>query len=179
MQDAVLLQRLQNPATQNQAFGELMRTTQRALYFHLRTLLYSHADVDDVLQLTYIKVYQNLHQFKGESKLTTWIYRIATNEALHWIRKNARHLQLDDQAYQMQKLDTLPADPYFDGDQAQLFLFKAVATLPEKQQLVFKMRYFQQLPYEEIAEITGTSISALKSSYHWAAKKMEEYFQTH
>lgn len=177
--DKEIIDRLSNPKTQNVAFGELMRDTKHSLYYHLRTLLYSHEDVDDVLQATYVKIYQNIHSFKGESSLKTWIYRIATNEALLWIRKNARLQQLDSEVYQLDKVNQLSSDPYFDGDQAQIMLFKVIEKLPEKQQLVFKMRYFQDMSYEEIAEITGTSIGALKSSYHIATKKIEDFLQTY
>jgi RNA polymerase sigma-70 factor (ECF subfamily) len=135
----------------------------------------NHDDADDVLQNTFIKVVQYLKDFKGESKLYSWMYRIATNEALTYIKQKAKRNGFTPLEYQEKAVAKLESDPYFEGDVFQLQLQQAIAKLPEKQQLVFKMKYFQELKYEEISQILGTSVGALKASYHHAVKKIEEY----
>lgn len=138
-----------------------------------------HDDTDDVLQNTLIKVFQNLKNFKGESKLFSWIYRIATNEAITFVSSKAKKLNVTNEEVQQKALKNLEADEYFEGDEMQLKLQQAIASLPEKQQLVFKMKYFDDLKYEEISEILGTSVGALKASYHHAVKKIEDFVNTH
>lgn len=166
---------LLNPKTQNEAFQKLMQDYQKPLYTHVRNIVLSHDDTDDVLQNTFIKVFQNLNSFKGESKLFTWMYRIATNEALTFLNQKARKSGISSVELQNKAIDNLKADIYFDGNEIQLKLQKAIATLPEKQQLVFKMKYFEDLKYEEISEILGTSVGALKASFHHAVKKIEVF----
>lgn len=169
------IKQLLDPKTQNNAFQLLLKEYQKPLYAHIRTIVLNHDDADDVLQNTFIKVFQYLKNFKGESKLFSWMYRIATNEALTFLNQKARLGGITSEELQNKTIDNLKADVYFDGDEIQLKLQKAIVTLPEKQQLVFKMKYFQELKYEEIADILGTSVGALKASYHHAVKKIELY----
>lgn len=171
------IQELLNPKTQNAAFQKLLRDYQRPLYNHIRNIVLNHDDTDDVLQNTFVKVFQYLKDFKGESKLFSWMYRIATNEAITFINQKAKRNGTTSEAMQTKIVDNLKADTYFDGNEIQIKLQKAVALLPEKQQLVFKMKYFEELKYEQIAEITGTSVGALKASYFHAVKKIEEFLK--
>ncbi len=167
-----------NPQTQNLAFQKLMQDYQKPLYNHVRNIVLNHDDADDVLQNTFVKVFQNLKNFKGESKLFTWMYRIATNEALTFLSQKAKKSGISSAELQNKAIDNLKADIYFDGNEIQIKLQKAIAELPEKQQLVFKMKYFEDLKYEEISEILGTSVGALKASYHHAVKKIETFVTT-
>jgi RNA polymerase sigma-70 factor, ECF subfamily len=169
---------LLHPKTQNEAFRKLVHEYQRPLYSHIRNMVLSHDDADDVLQNTFIKVYQNLKSFKGESKLYSWIYRIATNEAITFINTRAKKSGVSSGELKDNLINKLEADVDYDGDEIQLKLQKAVATLPEKQQLVFKMKYFEEMKYEEISEILGTSVGALKASYFHAVKKIEEFLNS-
>ena len=166
---------LLDPKTQNEAFKKLLSDYQKPLYSHIRNIVLNHDDADDVLQNTFVKVFQHLKNFKGESKLFSWMYRIATNEALTFLNQKAKLSGLTSEALQNKTIDNLKADTYFDGDEIQIKLQKAIITLPEKQQLVFKMKYFQEIKYEELSEILGTSVGALKASYHHAVKKIEVF----
>jgi RNA polymerase sigma factor (sigma-70 family) len=172
------IQELLNPKTQNEAFQKLLSVYQKPLYNHIRNIVLNHDDADDVLQNTFIKVFQYLKSFKGESKLFSWMYRIATNEALTFLNQKAKVNGVSTAALQNKTIDNLQADVFFDGNEIQLKLQKAIANLPEKQQLVFKMKYFEELKYEEISEILGTSVGALKASYHHAVKKIETFVTT-
>ena len=175
MQDEkVFIDQLLHPKTQHEAFRELLQLYQKPLYNHIRNIVLNHDDTDDVLQNTFIKVFQNIKNFKGESKLFSWMYRIATNEALSFLQQKAKKNGISNEDAQQKALNKLESDVFFDGDEIQLKLQKAIATLPEKQQLVFKMKYFEELKYEEISEIVDTSVGALKASYHLAVKKIEE-----
>ncbi len=136
-------------------------------------MVLNHEDTDDVLQNTFIKVFRHIDGFKGDSKLYSWMYRIATNESINFLNKKAKQLQVDMQTLQEQRVENLEEDVYFDGDEIQLKLQKAIVTLPQKQQLVFNMRYFDELKYDEISDILDTSVGALKASYHHARKKIE------
>lgn len=166
---------LLNPKTQNAAFKSLVQQYSRPLYNHVRGIVINHDDTDDVLQNTFIKIFRNLRSFKGESKLFTWIYRIATNEALTFLNQKAKKNNIQPGELQEKAIYNLQADEYFEGDALQIKLQKAVASLPEKQQLVFRMKYFEHMKYEDISEVLGTSVGALKASYHHAAKKIEDY----
>ena len=180
MQDEkAFIAQLLNPKTQDTAFRQLVAQYSRPLYSHIRTIVLDHDDTDDVLQNTFIKVFRNLAGFKGESKLFSWIYRIATNEALTFISLKASKNYISNEEVNERALNSLPADDYFEGDALQLKLQQAVASLPQKQQLVFKMKYFEDLKYEDISEILGTSVGALKASYHHAVKKIEDYINNH
>lgn len=172
------IQELLNPKTQNLAFEKLMKEFQRPLYNHVRNIVLNHDDTDDVLQNTFVKVFRNLDKFKGESKLFSWMYRIATNEALTFLNQKSKMNGVNSETLQNKAIDNLKADIYFDGNEIQIKLQKAIALLPEKQQLVFKMKYFEELKYEEISEILGTSVGALKASYHHAVKKIEVFVTT-
>lgn len=177
--DKAFIAQLLNPATQNTAFRQLVAQYSRPLYSHIRNIVLNHDDTDDVLQNTFIKVFNNLKNFKGESKLYSWIYRIATNEAITFINERAKKSGITNVEVQQKALEKVPADDYFEGDALQLKLQKAVASLPEKQQLVFKMKYFEEMKYEAISEVLGTSVGALKASYHHAVKKIEDYINSH
>jgi RNA polymerase sigma factor (sigma-70 family) len=169
------IQELLNPKTQNIAFQKLLREYQRPLYNHIRNIVLNHDDTDDVLQNTFIKVFRYLKDFKGDSKLFSWMYRIATNEAITFINQKAKKNGITSEALQTRLVENLKADVYFDGNEIQIKLQNAVASLPEKQQLVFKMKYYEELKYEEISEILGTSVGALKASFHHAVKKIEDF----
>lgn len=173
--EKVFIQELLNPKTQNIAFQKLVSTYQKPLYNHIRNIVLNHDDAHDVLQNTFVKVFRYLNKFKGDSKLFSWIYRIATNEALTFLSQKAKLSGITSEALQNKTIENLEADAFFDGNEIQLKLQKAIVTLPEKQQLVFKMKYFEELKYEEIAEILGTSVGALKASYHHAVKKIEAH----
>ncbi|KIX22775.1 RNA polymerase sigma70 factor [Flavobacterium sp. 316] len=178
MQDEkVFIEALLNPKTQQEAFRELLQLYQKPLYNHIRNIVLNHDDTDDILQNTFIKIFQNISKFKGESKLFSWIYRIATNEALNFLQQKSKKQGISNEEVQQKALNKLESDVFFDGDEIQLKLQKAIAILPEKQQLVFKMKYFEELKYEEISEIVDTSVGALKASYHLAVKKIEEYLK--
>lgn len=166
---------LLNPKTQNVAFQKLLRDYQKPLYNHIRNIVLNHDDADDVLQNTFIKIFQHLKNFKGESKLFSWMYRIATNESITFINQKAKRNGTTSEAFQSKIVDNLQADTYFDSTEIQIKLQKAIVLLPEKQQLVFKMKYFEEIKYEDMSEILGTSVGALKASYHHAVKKIEEY----
>ncbi|MEO1012298.1 MAG: RNA polymerase sigma factor, partial [Bacteroidota bacterium] len=166
-----LVEELQRTDTQAQAFEVLVNTYKERLYWHIRRIVLNHDDTDDVLQNTFIKVFRNITGFKGDSKLYSWMYRIATNEALSFLKVKSRKLGIDMNEMQEKMVNNLQADVYFEGNEIQLKLQKAIATLPEKQKLVFNMKYFQEVTYEEMSEILETSVGALKASYHIATKK--------
>jgi RNA polymerase sigma-70 factor (ECF subfamily) len=172
------IKELIDPRTQNTAFQKLLREYQKPLYQIIRNIVIDHDDAHDVLQNTFIKVFQNISKFKGDSKLFSWVYRIATNEAITFINNKAKRSKLTSAELQSKLVDNLQSDVYFEGDEIQLKLQKALVLLPEKQQLVFKMKYFEELKYEEISEILGTSVGALKASYFHAVKKIEEYLNS-
>lgn len=173
------IQELLHPKTQEVAFKKLVKDYQKPLYNHIRTIVLNHDDTDDVLQNTFIKVFRNLSSFKGESKLFSWMYRIATNEALTFLQQKSRRFTTTSEELLQKQTEKMKADDYFDGDEIQFKLHQSISLLPEKQQLVFKMKYFQELKYEEMSEILDTSVGALKASYHHAVKKIENYMNTH
>ena len=177
-EEKLFIETLINPKTQNVAFKQLVQQYQKPLYFHIRNIVLNHDDTDDVLQNTFIKVFSNLKNFKGESKLYSWIYRIATNESLTFIEQRAKKQGISNEEVQQKALMNLESDVYFEGNEIQLKLQKAIATLPEKQQLVFKMKYFEEMKYENMSEILDTSVGGLKANYHHAVKKIEEYLKT-
>jgi RNA polymerase sigma-70 factor (ECF subfamily) len=169
------IKELLHPKTQNEAFQKLVLQYKKPLYAHIRTIVLNHDDTDDVLQNTFVKVFQNLKNFKGESKLFSWMYRIATNESITFINNRAKRNGQTTAVFQQKQIENIKADTYFDGDAIQIKLQKAIHLLPEKQQLVFKMKYYQELKYEEISAILGTSVGGLKASYFHAVKKIEEF----
>ncbi|MCA0132210.1 RNA polymerase sigma factor [Winogradskyella alexanderae] len=167
--------RLQDPKSKEGAFRELLQLYKERLYWHIRKIVINHDDADDVLQNTFIKVYKSIDKFKGESKLFSWLYRIATNESITHLNKNAKRLQISNEEQKSNAINNLTADVYFEGDEIQLKLQKAIASLPQKQQLVFNMKYFDDIKYKDMADILETSEGALKASYHIAVKKIETY----
>lgn len=168
-----LVEELKDSKTQARAFEMLVNTYKKRLYWHIRRIVLDHDDADDVLQNTFIKVFRNIDGFKGDSKLYSWMYRIATNESLSFLKQKSRKQGISNEELQSQALGNLEADVYFEGDEIQMKLQKAIATLPEKQKLIFNMKYFQDLKYGEISEILETSVGGLKASYHIATKKIE------
>jgi RNA polymerase sigma-70 factor (ECF subfamily) len=175
--DEEILQLLNNTRTFERGFRQLMARYQERLYWHIRRMVQDHADADDVLQNTMIKVHRGISNFKGNSKLYTWLYRIATNESLSFIQSKSRKATqgLDDP--ESSAALQLSADAWFDGDDLQRRLHEAIAQLPEKQRVVFNMRYFEEMPYEEMSAVLDTSVGALKASFHHAAKKIEAIFR--
>lgn len=173
------VQQLQHSTTKDSAFRKLIAQNQSMLYYHIRSIVIFHEDADDILQETFIKAYENIHTFKGNSKLSSWLFRIATNHALDFLKQKSKMQRVSLDEYNQQILDQLETDPFFNGEEATVLLHKAIATLPEKQQLVFKMRYFQELDYQSISDILDTSVGALKASYHHAMKKIEVFLKAH
>jgi RNA polymerase sigma-70 factor (ECF subfamily) len=169
------IKRLQNSATKEAAFRDLLKLYKERLYWHIRKIVINHDDADDALQNTFIKVHRSIDKFKGDSKLYSWLYRIATNESITLINKNVKRLQISNEEHQNKAIDNLTADVYFEGNEIQLQLQRAIATLPQKQQLVFNMRYFDEMKYKEMSEILDTTEGALKASYHVAIKKIETF----
>ena len=176
--EAKFITELLDPKTQNEAFRKLVREYQRPLYAHIRNMVLNHDDTDDVLQNTLVKVFQNLKNFKGESKLYSWIYRIATNEAITFINSRAKKSGISSEELKTKMINNLEADVYYDGNAIELKLQKAVALLPDKQQQVFRMKYYQEMKYEEISDILETSVGGLKASYFHAVKKIEDYLNS-
>lgn len=174
-----LLNELKRSNTQNEAFKKLMESNQEHLYFHIRAIVFDHDDTNDILQDTFIKAFQNINSFKGNSKISTWLYRIATNHALDFLKSKSKLVKIDIEEYQKQLINNLSADEFFDGDKATILLHKAIASLPEKQQLVFKLKYFQELDYKTMSEILDTSVGALKASYHHATNKIKLFIEGH
>lgn len=157
-----------------QIFNKIVSTYSERLYWHVRRFVLSHEDTDDLLQEIFIKIWAALPSFRGESQLFTWVYRIATNETLNFLRKQKVRAALRFQSIDAELENRIDSDPYFAGTQAERELSKAVARLPEKQRQVFIMRYYDDLSYEEISSITGTSVGSLKASYHFASEKIRE-----
>jgi len=177
-QEDLLIKQLQDPNSVHTAFRQLVGEYKERLYWHVRNMVKDHQDADDVLQNTFIKIYRNIGSFKGESKLYSWMYRIATNEAITFLNSKSKKLQVSSEELQTNLINNLESDIYFEGNEIQLKLQRAIATLPQKQQEVFNMKYFQELKYREMADILGTSQGALKASYHIAAKKIEEFLKS-
>ncbi len=175
--ESTLVSELKAPETREAAFSTLMKQYKERLYWHIRKMVYSHDDTDDVLQNTFIKVYRSIDSFKEESKLYTWMYRIATNEAITFLNKKAKRMETGNEEVQQQAVANLAADPYFEGNEIQLKLQQAIAQLPQKQQLVFNMKYFDDMKYDDMSQILGTSVGALKSSYHIAVKKITAHLK--
>ena len=170
-----VLELLQDENTQKRGFEMIVSQYSEQLYWQIRRMVLSHEDANDLLQNTFIKAWTNIDYFRAEAKLSTWLYRIALNECLTFLNKQraVSVVSIDDvDASVVQKLES---DPYFSGDQLQVKLQQALLTLPEKQRLVFNLKYFQEMKYEEMSEIVGTSVGALKASYHHAVKKIERF----
>ncbi|MGS2760713.1 RNA polymerase sigma factor [Sinomicrobium sp. M5D2P9] len=173
--DSTLVHQLKDSDTREQAFRELVSLYKERLYWHIRRTVIDHDDADDVLQNTFIKIYRNIDKFKGESSLFSWMYRIAINESITFLNAKAKRKGIDNSELQESLVANLHADTYFNGDDIQRKLQQAIAKLPEKQKLVFNMKYFEGVTYEEMSEILDTSVGALKASYHHAVKKIEHF----
>ena len=172
-QQSLFLSSLQEPETKEKAFKKLVQEYKERLYWHIRKIVLDHEDANDVIQNTFIKIHLNIDKFKGDSSLFTWMYRIATNESINFINSKSSKMGLQNQEWIESKAQGLKADSYFDGDEAALILQKLVAKLPEKQRIVFNMKYFDGMSYQIISEILGTSEGALKASYHHAVQKIK------
>lgn len=174
LKEDAILELLPVVEKRKEAFDAIVTLYQRRLYGIIRKMVISHEDTDDVLQEVFIKVWDNLANFRGGSQLFTWLYRIATNEALNFLRKQKRTKLFSGDIHEA-LIEMLPGEISPDADEVEHKLQKAILQLPDKQRLVFHLRYYEDLPYEEIATITDTSVGALKASYHHAAKKIEDY----
>lgn len=182
MDDKDILDRFQDPETREPAFKDLILKYQKRLYWHIRRMVIDHDDTDDILQDVFIKIWKNLHKFREDSQLFTWIYRIATNECITFLNRKSREfgsnlVSIEDAGHLLS--EKLQENIHLSGDQIQLKLQQAILSLPEKQRLVFNMKYYEDIKYEEMAEILHTSVGALKASYHHAVKKIEKYLGEH
>ncbi|MFT4900151.1 MAG: RNA polymerase sigma factor (sigma-70 family) [Flavobacteriales bacterium] len=175
--DEDIIEKIKDKKTVDYGFNLLMDKYQEKVYWVIRRMVIDHESSDDIAQETFVKVWKNLDKFKGESKLYTWIYRIATNEALTHLRKKKRRFFLPIGDVENELRSTLEADTYYGGDEIQLKLQKAILTLPEKQRLVFNMKYFEELKFREIAEVLEVTVGSLKAQYHHAVKKIEKYLK--
>lgn len=174
-----LLSMLNNPQTQRQAFGIIVQQYSEQLYWQVRRIVMNHDDADDVLQNAMLKAWNSIDSFRSDSKLSTWLYRIVINESLDFIRRQKKQAAVSTDNDMTGIANTLMADRYFDGDEAQAKLQAAIALLPEVQRTVFNLRYYEEMKYSEISQILNTSEGALKASYHIAVKKISEYFKQH
>ena len=177
LEDEQLTARLKDPAQSRAAFTEVIARYSRPLYWQIRRMVQNHDDADDLLQNTFLKAWSNLDAFRGDATLGTWLYKIAINESLTFLEKERKRLNIsiDDDARPI--IEAIEADPFTDGDEIKKKLRAAIATLPEKQRIVFNMRYYDELKYEDMSKVLGTSVGALKASYHLAVKKIEQYFE--
>lgn len=170
---SLFVKALKQSDSKDEAFTRLVQEYKERLYWHIRKIVLDHDDANDVVQNTFIKVHLNIENFNENSTLFTWMYRIATNEALNFIKSKAKKIGLKNEEWIEAIADNLEADPFFDGDEAALILQKEISKLPEKQRIVFNMRYFDGMNYNSISEILDTSVGALKASYHHAVKKIK------
>ena len=177
--DKLLIEQLANPKTQRRAFETVVRQYGEQLYWQIRRFVLSHDDADDVLQNTFIKAWQGLASFHGDSKLLTWLSRIAINESLDFLRRQKNVLTMSTDDADLGVANMLMADEYFDGDEIEAQLQEAIAQLPEVQRTVFLLRYYDDMKYSDISRMLGTSEGALKASYHIAVKKISEFFKSH
>lgn len=176
LDDASLVARLQDSSTCREAFGDVIRLYSEPLYHQIRRMVQSHDDANDLLQNTFMKAWQNIENFRGDARLSTWLYKIAINESLSHIERERKRQGLSIDEEDSQLINLIEADKDIDGDELVQQLRIAIARLPEKQRLVFNMRYYDEMKYEDMSEILGTSVGALKASYHLAVKKIEQYF---
>jgi RNA polymerase sigma-70 factor (ECF subfamily) len=178
MTDEQILSLLKNETSYEKGFRTLMEKYQERLYWHIRKMVYEHDDANDVIQNTFIKVYRSIERFEGKSQLYTWLYRIATNESITFLNKKKKKQTTSIDDGETNLSNRLKADEYFDGDEIQMQLQLALERLPEKQRMVFNMRYFDEMSYADISEVLETSVGALKASYHHASKKIESYLKS-
>lgn len=166
---------LRDPKTMRKGFSRIVNLYAERLYWQIRKMVLNHDDANDLLQNTFMKAWTNIDLFRGDAKISTWLYKIALNECLTFLKKQRAINQVSIDDTDLFLANRLKDDAYFDGDELQMNLQKAILTLPEKQRIVFLMKYYEDLKYEEISEILGTSVGALKASYHHAVKRIEEY----
>jgi RNA polymerase sigma factor (sigma-70 family) len=173
--DTEILAKFQDERTRNEAFNLLLKKYQQKIYWHVRRMVIDHDDADDLVQDVFIKIWKNLPGFRSDAQLYTWMYRIATNECITFLnkKKQKNNIPLDDVSYEL--AESMADSTYLSGDKVQQKLQQALLTLPDKQRLVFNMKYYDDLKYEEISEILGTSVGALKASFHLAVKKIETF----
>ena len=169
----ILIQKLRDPKTRHETFSELVKAYSEPLYWHIRRIVLSHDDANDLLQNTFVKAWTGLDGFLGNAKVLTWIFRIATNESITFINRQSSIGSMEEAETITSQLQS---DEYFDGDDLQVRLQTAIQTLPPKQRMIFNMKYFEEMKYEEISSILGTSIGALKASYHLAVQKVKSFF---
>ena len=174
--DEQLVARLREPSTCREAFGDVIRIYSEPLYWQIRRMVNNHDDANDLLQNTFMKAWGAIENFRGEAKLSTWLHKIAINESITFLEKERKRLNISLDDEESFLINTIEADENIDGDELALKLRKAIASLPEKQRLVFNMKYYDEMKYEEMSSILGTSVGALKASYHLAVKKISEYF---
>ena len=172
--DQHIIEALLSGKDEEKAFRLLVSKYRERLYWHIRKIVISHEDADDVLQNTFIKVWRGIHEFRYESRLYTWMYRVSTNESLNFLQEKRRRVHGNSDEITGMLENQLESDPYFSGDDIQRELQKAVLKLPERQRLVFNMKYFDNMKYEEIAEVLDVTVGTLKATYHAAVKKVEE-----
>lgn len=177
MNDQELLLKLRDPETRNYGFNLMVRKYQQKIYWHIRKMVIDHDDADDLVQEVFVKVWKHIDNFREDAQLYTWIYRIATNECLNFLRKKRNKFFIPINDVQNELSQKLDSSSHIDGDEIQMKLQKALLILPDKQRLVFNMKYFDEMKYEEISEITGTSVGSLKASYHHAVKKIEHFIK--
>lgn len=175
--DKELLRLFRSSENRNYAFNMIVRKYQERLYWHIRKMVLDHDDANDLLQNTFIKAWKGLDNFREDAELFTWLYRIATNETLTFLKQKRNKFLLPIVDVEKELEQTLESDQYFDGNELQKKVQKAILTLPAKQRLIFNMKYFDDMKYEEIAEVLGTSVGALKASFHLAAKKIQKYIE--
>ena len=176
--DEILLKELQDDATRERAFRELLKVYGRQIYWHIRRIVVCHEDAEDAMQETSINIFRNIDKFKGESSLSTWIYRIATNEALKILRNRDENVCDDDIASETLR-GKVAAESSIDAERIEILFQEAILTLPTQQRIAFNMRYYDEMPYEEIAQITGKNVNTLKTNYHFAVEKIKEYLKEH
>lgn len=170
-----LVKDLQDPKTAHTAFDTLMRLYGEQVYWQIRKMVMNHEDANDLLQNSFLKAWNNLDNFRGDARLSTWLYKIAINETINFLNKERNRRNITDDTQDEFLLSNIESDEYFDGDELQEEFQKAITALPEKQRLVFNMRYFDEMKYEKMSEILGTSVGALKASYHHAVKKITTF----
>jgi RNA polymerase sigma-70 factor (ECF subfamily) len=177
--DAELLIQFRNPATKEQAFTSIIRKYQERLYWHIRRMVVDHDDANDVLQNVFIRVWNGLENFREDAQLYTWLYRIATNESLTFMEQQKKRSAVSLSDVESGLSNKIKADKHFDANKLEWKLQLAIQQLPEKQRIVFSLRYYDEMPYEEMSKVLDTSEGALKASYHHAVKKIEDYIKNH
>ena len=177
--EQLLMRQLTDPKTQRAAFERLVREYSEQLYWHVRRMVLNHDDADDIMQNVFLKAWTHLDDFKQDSKISTWLYRIAVNESLDYLRRQKKQQVVSTDAPEQSVVQTLMADRYFDGDETAALLNEAITQLPEVQRTVFNLRYYDEMKYSEISKMLHTSEGSLKASYHIAVKKISEFFKSH